>query len=385
MERIKSYEELLELLKNIAENPKPTALRWQAETGGKIIGVSGLDVPEPLIHAAGMLPIVLLEKEAPITSANAHVENHQCGYIRSIVDQAILGEYDYMECLVLHDCCHIERMTGDALGMYTDHKVKVEFIYLPPALEYETTKNYVIKEFENLKTRLEKISGQEITEEKILNSIRIFNEQKRVLNELYNMRREYPGIISAVELSDVVAAGMVMPKEDHIDLVKQLLDFLKEREHLPVSDKIPVVVHGSLCERCDKYILETIENSGGVIVDDDLYVGGRYFNTLYRENLSAVDALTDAYLHRATPCPTRYEEKRHYGDSLVELVKNAHAKLIVMVVVKYCEPHYYAYFSAHQKLKKENIMEILVETEHENTQAGQFKTRLQSCFERLEG
>ncbi len=385
MDKTIEYEALLKKFKEIAENPKPVALEWQKRTGGKIVGVSGLDVPEPLIHAAGMLPVVLLEKDGPITEANAHVENHQCGYIRSIVDQAILGEYDYMECLILHDCCHIERMTGDALGMYTDYKVKVEFIYLPPALEYDMTKTYTEKEFQGLKARLEKISGNTITEETLLDSIRIFNEQRKALIALYDIRREYPGIISAVDVMNIVAAGMVMPREDHIVMLQQLLSYLEERKALSVSDKIPVVVHGSLCERCDAYVLETIENSGGVVVDDDLYVGGRYFNTLYREELGGMAALVDAYLHRVTPCPTRYEANRYYGDSLVEMMEKARAKVIVMVVVKYCEPHYYAYFSAFHTLRNKKIPQLLIETEHENEQAAQFKTRLQSCFESLEG
>lgn len=385
MEQAKDYEALLQKFRQIAEDPKPTALEWQKRTGGKIVGVSGLDVPEPIIHAAGMLPIVLLEKDGPITVANAHVENHQCGYIRSVVDQAILGDYDYMECLVLHDCCHIERMTGDALGMYTDGRVKVEFIYLPPALEYETTKDYAYHELEGLKTRMEHISGNQISDEDLRASITLFNRQKEALISLYDIRRNYPGIISAVDVMNVVAAGMVMPKEDHIKMVEELLGYLEERKKLPVSDKIPVFVHGSLCERCDTYVLETIENSGGVVVDDDLYVGSRYFSTLYKEDLAPMDALVDAYLHRRIMCPTRYEASLSYGDNLLELVERAKAKVIVMVVVKYCEPHYYSYFSTFHTLKKTNIPEILIETEHENAQPAQFKTRLQGCFERLEG
>lgn len=385
MKKATSYKELLQQFKLIAEDPKPTALEWQKKTGGKIIGVAGLDVPEAIIHAAGMLPIVLLEKEGPITVANAHVENHQCGYIRSIVDQAKLGEYDYMECLVLHDCCHIVRMTGDALGMYTEDKVKVEFIYLPPTLDYGTTETYVRKELGNLCTRMEAISGKKITEEALLESVKLFNRQKKALLDLYEIRRNYPGIISAVDVTNIVAAGMVMPKEDHVEMMAQLLGYLEERKALPVSDKIPVFVHGSLCERCDTYVLETIENSGGVVVDDDLYVGARYFSTLYKEELGGLEALVDAYLHRNIMCPTRYESNRSYGTNLLELVENAKAKLVVMVVVKYCEPHYYSYFSTFQKLKTTNIPHILVETEHENAQPGQFKTRLQGYFEKLEG
>lgn len=384
MEKATSYPALLQQFKGIAENPKPTALEWQEKTGGKIIGVSGLDVPEAIIHAAGMLPIVLLEKDRPITVANAHVENHQCGYIRSIVDQAIQGEYDYMDSLVLHDCCHIERMTGDAIGMYTDQKVKVNFIYLPPMLEYDITTEFACKEFESLKDRMEKISGNQITDEGLMASIRLFNRQRKALMALYDIRRAYPGIIPAADVVNVVAAGMVMPKEDHVELVNQLLGFLEERKSLPVSTQVPVFVHGSLCERCDAYVLDTIETSGGVVVDDDLYVGARYFSTLYNENLSGIDALVDAYQHRVVMCPTRYEFNRSYGDNLMELASKSAAKLIVMVVVKYCEPHCYSYFSAFNTLRKSGVAQVLVETEHENAQPGQFRTRLQGYFERLE-
>lgn len=381
-----TYEALLDQFKEISKDPKPAALEWQQKTGGKIAGISGLDVPEPILHAAGILPIVLLEKEdEPITAANAHVETHQCGYIRSVVNQALLGEYDYMDFLLFHDCCHIERMTGDALPMYSEGKIKVEYIYLPPNVEYDTTKKYVEKEYRKLIARMEAISGNTVTEEKLQESIHLFNRQRELLIHLYDLRRAYPGIMRAAQVSDVVAAGMVMPKEDHVEMLEKLIGFLEEKKgSLPVSDKVPVVVHGSLCERCDEYVLNTIEEAGGVVVDDDLYVGARYFATLYDESLPAVDALTKAYQYRAIPCPTRYEANRGYGESFMELVQKAGAKAAVMVVVKFCEPHYYAYFSMFHKMREEKFPNILVETEHENAQPEQLKTRLQAIFEGLE-
>ena len=378
-----TLQELLKEFAYRAHEPADAANAWKAKTGGKVIGIAGLDVPEPLIHAAGMLPIVLLDRDEAVTLANAHVEMHQCGYIRSLVDQAMKGELAFCDELFFHDCCHIVRMLGDAMHTFCDNLKKVQFIYLPPLLEYETSQKYAMKEMRKLRKRLEVIAGTTITDEALAASLKVYNTQKKLLIELYDIRRAYPGILKAVDVSNIVAAGMCMPKEDHIELLKRLLELLEPEKAKPVSKAIPVVVHGSLCERCDDYVLNDIEATGGVIVDDDLYVGSRYFNTLYDESIAPMDAIHKAYIKRVSPCPTRYEE-RNPGDYLADMVKNANAKGIIMVVVKFCEAHDYFYFTAHRRFQDLKIPEMLVETEHDSAPEGQLKTRLQGFFESME-
>jgi len=384
MEIINSdLQKLLKEFRFRAKNPSVSAKAWKTKTGGKVVGITGLDVPEPLIHAAGMLPIVLLDRDEDVTLANEHVEMHQCGYIRSLVDQALKGELSYCDEFLFHDCCHIVRMLGDALHTFTDKVKKVQFAYFSPLLKYDTGRAQVIKEMGKLKKRLESLSGNEITENALAASIRLFNRQKRLLLSLYEIRRAYPGILKAVEVSHIVASGMCMPKEEHIQLLERLLTLLKEEKKKPISTNKRIVVHGSLCECCDDYVLEGIEAAGGVIVDDDLYVGSRYFNTLYDEALPPLDALLQAYWQRVSPCPTRFEE-RNPGVYLEELLKMANAEGIVMVVVKFCEAHDYYYFTAHRYFEAAGISELLVETEHGSAPEGQLKTRLQAFIESME-
>ena len=379
-----SLQDLLKEFAFHAANPAHAATSWREKNGGKVVGIAGLDVPEPLIHAAGMLPVVLLDKDEEITLANAHVEMHQCGYIRTLIDQAIKGHLAYCDELLFHDCCHIIRMLGDAMHTFGDNIPKVKFVYFPPMLEYKTAQNYTAKEMRKLRMRLEEISGNKITDNKLMDSIKLFNRQKKLLIKLYDIRRAYPGILKGSDISNIVAAGMCMPKDQHITLLEQLLVLLVPETHKPVAGKFPVVVHGSLCERCDKSILDEIEAAGGVIVDDDLYVGSKYFNTLYDENLAPMDALLNAYIHRISPCPTRYEEKNP-GNYLAEMIKKADAQGIIMIVVKFCEAHDYLYFTAHRHFEALGIREILIETEHGGKSEGQLKTRLQGFFESLEG
>ncbi len=109
-----TLQELLEEFKLRAREPEFAAKAWKEKTKGKVVGIAGLDVPEPLVHAAGMLPVVLLDRDEQVTLGNTHVEMHQCGYMRSLIDQALKGELEYCDELLFHDCCHIVRMLGDA-------------------------------------------------------------------------------------------------------------------------------------------------------------------------------------------------------------------------------------------------------------------------------
>ena len=354
----------------------------EGENGRKVVGVGGLDIPEPLVHAAGMLPVVLLGNEEEVTLANAHVEMHQCGYIRSLVDLALKDKLAFCDELLFHDCCHIVRMLVDALHTYKEGIPKAKFAYFSPLLEYETAQRYTASEMEKLKDTLQAISGNTITDEKLSESIRLFNRIKKLLVRLYDIRREKPGILSGWDVTQTVAAGMVMPREDYAVKLEELVDLVAALP-APETKGVPVVVHGSLCERCSRSVLEEIEACGGVIVDDDLYVGSKYFNTLYKEELAPMEALLDAYLHRVSPCPTRYEE-RDPGDYLAEVYNRSGAKGIIMVVVKFCEAHDYLYFTAHRRFEQLGIPEMLVETVHEGAAEGQLKTRLQGFFEKLE-
>ena len=376
-------QELLSEIERIANSPAEAALKWKEKNGGKIIGIGGLDVPEPLIHAAGMLPVVLLESDDEIVKANSHVEMHQCGYIRSLIEQAMSGKLSYCDVILFHDCCHIVRMLVDVMHTFGEDIPKAQFVYFSPLLEYKTGQQYTLREMQKLRSRLEEISGNKITDEALSESIKLFNRQKKLLSKIYSIRREHPGILTGWETVSIVASGMIMPKEEHILILTRLIELLENEKSKPKSNKVPVVVHGSLCERCGKNILDEIEASGGVIVDDDLYVGSRYFNTLYDEAVPPMEALLNAYIKRTAPCPTRYEE-RNPGDYLFNMTKNAGASGVIMVVVKFCEAHDYLYFTAHRRLEELKVPEMLIETEYEGNAEGQLKTRLQGFFERLE-
>ncbi len=312
-------ENLLEQFEAVASasDPLKYAREWKEKTKGKVVGCMGLYVPEEIIHAAGMLPVILLEKDEPIQKAQAHIQNVMCGYIRSVVDQTVIGDYDFLDSLVAQDACHVIRMMLDIMKRNSNVR-RIDPLFFPVSIKKTQSYSYLIKELYSFIARMEEVSGQKITQENLRKSIELFNKHRQLLKEVYRLRREKPAILSAVEVSNIVKSSMVMPKEEHNALLEQLIQELEKAE-VKATNKVPLVISASLCETCDSYVLEAIEEAGGVIVDDDLYVGSRYFITEVPEDCPPIEALAYAYVNMVQPCPTRHAPSNNWGEYLTIL------------------------------------------------------------------
>ncbi len=376
-------QQMLDKFASIAADPHATMREWKQKTNKKVVSCAGLDVPEPLIEAAGMIPMVLLEQNKPIVAANAHVQSHMCGYVRSMVEQALTDDLSYVDCLMIKDCCHEIRMIGDLIPYITDKVKKVQFMYFPPELERGLTQDFTRREMAKMRGIISEIAGSEFSDEDLKKAIAIYNENKSLMIKLYDIRRANPGILSGLDVSRIVQASMCMPKTEHSSLLKELLTLLEEKaSSFEKSKDVPVIVSGSICEICKDYVLESIESTGGVIIDDDLYVGSRYFNTLYQTDLDPMEALAQAYFNPVSVCPTKYEN-RTLGDYQLKMLEDTGAAAVINIMVQNCEPHYYSYFLAHRQLTQQGKKDLDLFIDIENEQTGQVKTRLQSFFESI--
>jgi benzoyl-CoA reductase/2-hydroxyglutaryl-CoA dehydratase subunit BcrC/BadD/HgdB len=128
-------------------------------------------------------------------------------------------------------------------------------------------------------------------------------------------------------------------------------------------------------------ITNILEELGTVIVDDDLYIGRRYFTTMVNEALSPIEALADRY-SRDIPCCTKYSGAIQWADYLISLMHESEAKGIVHLMVKYCEPHAFDYPLLRMRLSQAGIPHILIETE-QTVPSGQIRTKLQAFIENL--
>src|SRR5262245_31816777 len=108
-------EQVLTRFERAAAQPLAYARGWKETTGRPVVGIFPMHFPGELAHAAGALPIVLQEDEAPVTVGLSSLFNFYCGYNRSIVDQAMRGEFAFLDAIMFGDHCVQLLGTADIL------------------------------------------------------------------------------------------------------------------------------------------------------------------------------------------------------------------------------------------------------------------------------
>lgn len=377
-------EDLLTAFGQVAQDPLAWLREWKATPGRRAMGVFGLDAPEEMVHAAGFTASVLVESPEPITVGETRLQSFFCDYARAMADIAMKGRLDFLDGLVVHDCCHTVRAAFDVIHHNAPGVPWLKCLWFPPALDKPRTRDYLIQELRVFQTALERLTGRPLRKEALQQSIALYNRHRGLLRALYDRRRAAPGILSACQATDIMVSGMVMPKEEHCRLLEALLRELPEKG--PQADgKVRLLLSGSLCEPLPRPILTILDDLGAVIADDDLYVGSRYVATDVAQRDDPIEALADAYLARRPASPTRFTAEQRWGDLLVEMARRSQAQGVILCIVKFCEPHYWCYPSLRDAFRKAGIPELMIETEHEDEAIGQVRTRIEAFVEMIRG
>ncbi len=374
-------EQIFSKFKEIADQPYGYLRKWKEQNGKKIIGCLPMYVPEEIIHAAGMLPVVLQKSNEQISLGPANVQSYFCGIVRSLGDMIQENKLNFLDGMVSPDICLAIRGLSNMARMHTRERYHFD-LSLPLAVNNKASRPFLIDELERFKASLEEFSGKKVDSDSLLRSIQVFNENRALLGELYELRRNKPELIGAADLSSTVVAGMVMPKEEHSRLLAELLSGLRKKK-APSNGAVRVVLSGSLCEVPSREVLNIIEESGCTVVDDDLYTGRRYVAADLSVDGDPMEAIASRHLDMAIPCPTRFDQGNDLGDYLIKLVNNSRAQGVIFLIVKFCQPHdmYYPYLV--EKLQDAGIPNMMIETEHEMPSVGQVKTRVQAYIEMI--
>jgi benzoyl-CoA reductase subunit C len=374
-------DEILGKFIEITSSPQESLRRWKNQHEKKIIGVFPMDIPEEIIHAAGMLPVVMWESNESLTLGHAHISPYNCGIIRSVIDESAKGNLNFLDGVVSYETCLQARHLPFILQK-TGKKGYYHRVFLPGVVASAAGRQFMIENLKRLKESLEQFGQQEISLESLRQSISIYNENRGLLRSLYQLRRQNPGLLKAREVLSIVHSSMLMPKEEHNQLLRQLLADL-EKGALTPEKRVRIILSGSLCAAPQGLILDLIEEEGMIIIDDDLYVGSRYFINDARTDEAPLEALTDRFLERIPPSPTRVDSETDWGDYLIQMVTQNQCVGVISLMLKYCPPHLAYYPDVARKLSGAGIHALMLEMEHEVTSLEQLKTRLQAFRESL--
>ncbi|MCZ7565420.1 MAG: benzoyl-CoA reductase subunit C [Burkholderiales bacterium] len=313
---------------------------WKAAAPGrKAIGFMPIYVPREIIHAAGMLPVGIFGggDQIEVIQGDAYYQSYICRIPRSTIELGVTGRLDGLDGMLFPSICDVIRnLSGMWQIMFKDKYVR--YFDVPQNFKDGVGGEYYVHEMEILRDDLAKLAGREVTDDDLRNSIRVYNDNRKAVRDLYAYRAQKPWQAPTSEVYLVVRAGMVLPPEEHTTLVREYIA-AAESENRPRRDNARVVLTGSFCEQPPLGLIKSIEMAGCYIVDDDFHLVTRWHLQDVEVDGNPLWNLSKSFLHRSADTPSKYTERREdKGRFLVESVRKSGAEGVVFAAASFCDP-----------------------------------------------
>ena len=166
------------------------------ETGGKVLGHFQVYFPEEIAHAAGMLPLKMRGAAIEPMHSDSHFGSYLCSIIKTSLE-LVLSKQVELDMFVTHPICDAARNLAAVWGRNFEYSCQI--LYLPQNANSAASATYLSEEYARVLADIEKITGNKVTEEALKNSISVFNENRKLLRQLYEIKRKQPWLISAYE------------------------------------------------------------------------------------------------------------------------------------------------------------------------------------------
>jgi len=322
------------------DNSFSKARQWKdAVPGRKVIGYMPVYMPRELIHAAGMLPLGILGGGADmeVIHGDAYYQSYLCRIPRSTIELAITGKLDFVDGMVFPSICDVIRnLSGIWQLLFKDKYVR--YFDLPQNFDDQIGGVFYVNELREFKQGLEKLAGREISDEHLHQSIALYNENRAWVNKVYDYRAATPWKAPAAEVYLLMRAGMVLPVEEHTDLLKSYLA-AAEAENRPLRDNCRIVLIGTFCEQPPLNLLKSLEMAGCYIVDDDCMLVTRWLQQAVPTNGDPLDNLAKAFLHHSAETAAKYEvDLAVKGKYMLESIQKRQADGVIFAAPSFCDP-----------------------------------------------
>ena len=311
----------------------------EAEPGRKAIGYMPIYVPREIIHAAGMLPVGILGggDQLEVIHGDAYYQSYICRIPRSTIELAVSHRLDVLDGMLFPSVCDVIRnLSGMWQLMFQDKYVR--YFDAPQNFEDEVGGEFYGRELAQLRDDLAKLSGSEIGDQALNDSITVYNENRRAVTELYAFRAGQPWKAPTFEVYLVLRAGMVLPVEEHTTLIRDYVA-AAEAENRPMRDNCRIILVGTFCEQPPLGLIKSIELAGCYVVDDDFMLVTRWLLDDVPTDGDPLRNLVGAFLHHSNETAAKYQPNAsEKGKYLVEAVERTGAEGVIFASPSFCDP-----------------------------------------------
>lgn len=237
-------------------------------------------------------------------------------------------------------------------------------------------------------TKTEEVTGNKITEESLSAAIKLINGKRRALKRLYDFRKLPNPPISGKDCLLISQIAFYDDPTRFTEMTNKLCDELDKR----VQDGVGVYASGA------KRLLITgtpmaipnwklhhiAESEGAAIVGEETCTGIRYFDNLIDETQTTLDGMINALAERYmkincacfTPNGARIDDIKRY-------IKEYSADGVIDVNLKFCTLYDVEGYLVERALKDDGTPVLGLETDYNDEDAAQLRTRVGAFLEIL--
>ncbi|MEG1291118.1 MAG: 2-hydroxyacyl-CoA dehydratase family protein [Lachnospiraceae bacterium] len=336
-------------------------------------------LPEELIYAAGLLPIGIWGGKTELVHVREYFPPFFCAPIQEMVEEAMSGTYTgILKIMVMPIYCDALRSASQ------NFKVAVSDIHMLPIVYPINRKSYsgmrfLASEYGELKEKLENFTGIIITNEKLEESIRIYNCYRKAMRDLVQAIKEHPGVISPYMRHAIIESSYYHDKKDFTEQILKLTNTIKKLPSLEWEGK-KVILTGVLLD--SQEILKEMEKQKITVITDYLIQESLQVQTdvpeIFDNRKDPLFRLT-ARLIELNYCSVVMDPKKGRIEEIIKEAKRENMGVIICIP-SFCDPEEYDYPIMKKRLDEENIPNICLEL-HTEASIEQAKTKMQTFAE----
>jgi len=354
--------------------------------GKKIIGYLCAFTPAEVITAAGFVPVRIKgDVNEPITKADTEMETIICPLVRSCFDMALKGNYEFLDGLVVPHACDSICRTYD-IWKYNLKLPYAHFINMPHGTD-DASLDFYQEVLNTFRASLSKFAGKEISDGALAEAIKLYNQNRAKVKELYELRKASPPLVSGEELTKVLIASISLPVEESIKMLGEVIAEVKERG-VSAQKQARIMVIGAQVD--DIAFIKLIEDSDAWVVADDLCPGAREFLSSVDVTADPVVGLADRYL-RKIKCGRTYREMTGNYEEYLEdrfghmgrMIDDFGVDGVVLYIYKYCDPYGFEVPQIKSYIEAKGTPVLYLEDEYSMSTIGRLRTRIQAFLELL--
>ena len=362
-------------------------LRQHAMNGGKVVATYCVFVPEEIVWAADAVPVGLCAgTQFSVPLAEEILPRNTCALIKSSFGFKLGRICPYVQAshlIVGETTCDGKKKMFEILAQYQPvHVMEV------PNKKTKLSRELWAGEVLAFKEVIEKLTGNEVTADKLSKATRLVNERRRALQRLYNLRKAKPVPISGKDALLVTQVSFYDDVTRCIQQVNALCDELDKRvaagEGVFPTDAPRILISGSPMAIPNWKLHHILETAGAVVVCEESCTGTRFFTDLVPEDEGTVEeqlrAIAERYMQIHCACFTPNDERL---DDIVKLAREYQVDGVIHYNLQFCHTYANEAVKVERFLAEEGIPLLRIETDYSDEDVGQLRTRIDAFMEMI--